>query len=91
MVAASRANLSNSRPIVGSRNCRKWAFTKSIVASAIGVVLPWKMRETFELDDRNSDHNSRHTSCKEDTALMLGGLGISGSGSEHLGGEDFSV
>ena len=27
------------RPIVGSRSCRKWVFSNSIVTSAIGIVL----------------------------------------------------
>src|SRR4051794_23607690 len=37
--AASRASISNSRPIVGRRSCRKWAFSNSVVTSAIGGFL----------------------------------------------------
>ena len=37
--AASRASFSNSRPIVGRRNCRNWALSNSFVASAIGRFL----------------------------------------------------
>ena len=37
--AASRASFSNSRPIVGSRSCRNWALSNSVVTSAIGGLL----------------------------------------------------
>ena len=39
LAAASRASVSNSRPIVGSRNCRKRVLSNSVVTSAIGMVL----------------------------------------------------
>src|SRR5450432_3864437 len=39
VAAASRASFSNSRPIVGRRNCRRWVLSKSIVTPVIGTVL----------------------------------------------------
>ena len=39
LAAASRASVSNSRPIVGRRNCRKWVLSNSVVTSAIGTFL----------------------------------------------------
>ena len=43
--AASRASLSNSRPIVGRRSCLNWVLSSSIVTSAIGKVLLEKSEE----------------------------------------------
>ena len=49
------ANRSNSWPIVGSRNCRKWVLSNSIVTSAIGASLSMRYQRTGEsgLDDRS--------------------------------------
>ena len=52
VAAASRASLSNSRPIVGSRSCLNWALSSSIVTSAIGTILPGDSRDETGLAGR---------------------------------------
>src|SRR5262249_22270760 len=43
LAAASRASVSNSRPIVGSRSCLKWVLSSSVVTSAIITFLSYQL------------------------------------------------
>ena len=51
-----RANVANSRPIVGSRNCRNWVLSNSVVTSTISTFLS---NHRFQGWDQVKNHTDR--------------------------------
>src|SRR5262249_30274235 len=85
VAAASRASRSNSRLIDGSRNCRKWTLSNSIVASAISRLLPGTGKIRPALARRARDRSPRHPSSEGDVALALLGHGVGTDRQRPLG------